>query len=158
MKKILLLVLVVMIGLPMFGQEVRFPAAIVSAGSSPNGSAISQSRWRLAPVHVITLNDDEKVKSGLKGQPTPQEDWNVFIYPNPVKDFLYLEFEVPEKEELFLKITDISGRIVFIQETRPYLDGSTDEIDLSRYSPALYLLQISSPDHSKQKVYRIQKI
>ena len=143
----------------MFAQEVQFPAAIVSAGGSSNGSSVNQSRWRLAAVHVITLNDDIKVKTKLKNQALPALDWNVSIYPNPVEDFLHLEFEVPEEGvDLFIKITDISGRVVFIQEARPYVNGSNIELNVSGYLPALYLLQISPPDLSSQKVFRIQKI
>ena len=90
-------------------------------------------------------------------QSLPLQDWNVSVYPNPVKDFLHLEFEIPE-EELCIKIIDVSGRILFIQEARTFINGSTDEIDMSAYEPALYLLQIYSPDLKTHKVYRIQKL
>ena len=99
MKHLFLTIAIVLLGLPMFAQEVQFPATIVSAGGSSDGSTAIQSRWRLAPVHVITLNDDIKVKTKLKNQALPVLDWNVSIYPNPVEDFLHLEFEVPEEKK-----------------------------------------------------------
>ena len=147
-----------MLGFPMFAQEVRFPPAIVSAGGSSNGSTANQSRWRLAPIHVITLKENLKTKGASVDQAFLEQDWNVSIYPNPVEDFLHLEFEIPEEKELFIKITDISGRVVFIQEAQPFVNGSSVELNFSRYIPALYLLQISSPDLKSQKVCRIQKL
>jgi len=158
MKKLLLSILVVMVVLPMFSQEVRFPPAIVSAGGSTDGSAITQTRWRLASVHVITFNVDDKVKSDLKSLALPTEDWNVSIYPNPVGDYLYLEFELPEQRELVLKITDIVGRVIFVQEARTFVNGSIEELNMSSFNPALYLLHIFSSDLTSSQVYRIQKL
>lgn len=147
-----------MVGLTVFGQEVRFPPAIVSAGGSTDGSAITQSRWRLAPVHVIIFNVEDKVKSDLKSLALPSEDWNVSIYPNPVGDYLYLEFELPEEKEFILKISDVVGRIIFVQEARTYINGSIEELNMSNYSPALYLLHIFSSDLTSSQVYRMQKL
>lgn len=145
--------MVVIIGLPMLAQEIRFPSAIVAAGgSSQDGSSIGFSRWRMGQVHVLTL-PDEKTKEKIK-----ELDWSITIYPNPVEDILFLEFELPEAKEFSLRITDAAGRVIFIQEGRIFINGSNDEIDMSRYVPALYLLQISSPDLRSQKVYRIQKL
>jgi hypothetical protein len=158
MKKFLLMTLVVMVGLTMFGQEVRFPPAIVSAGGSTDGSGITQTRWRLAPVHVITFNVDDKVKSDLKSLALPKEDWNVSIYPNPVGDHLYLEFELPEQREFILKITDVVGRVIYVQEERTFINGSIEELNMSNYSPTLYLLHIFSSDLTSSQVYRIQKL
>jgi hypothetical protein len=137
-------------------QEVQFPSAIISAGGgSLEDNPISFSRWRIGQVHVITLPDD----LGFDDPDGLNQDWNVFVLPNPVENFLYLEFVLPEEDkELFIKIFDISGRVVFIQEARTIIHGSTDEIDMSGYKPALYLLQISSPDLKSQKIYRVQKL
>lgn len=153
----LLTILVAILGLPMLAQEVRFPSAIISAGGSSDGSSVSLSRWRLGQVHVITLPNDVKIKNKSQDDLLAQ-NWNVSIYPNPVEDFLYLEFELQEAKELFIKITDVSGRIILIQEAQPFVNGSSVELNFSRYIPALYLLQISSPDLKSQKVYRIQKL
>ena len=158
MKHLFLTIAIVLLGLPMVAQEVHFPSSIVAAGGSSEGSSVNLSRWRLAPVHVFTLKGDNKVKSDLKSQALPVQDWNVSIYPNPVEDFLYLDFELQEQKELLLKITDFTGRIMFIQEARTFLNGSTIELNISHYSPGLYLLQVASPDLSSQKVFNIIKL
>ena len=158
MKKFLLAILVAIFGLTISGQEVRFPAAIVSAGGSSYGSTLAQARWRLAPVHVITLDIDDKLKSDLKTQALPVKDWNVSIYPNPVGDHLYLEFELPESREFLLRITDPAGRVVFIQDAQPFINGSILEINMVGHFPSLYLLQVLTPDFKEQKIYCIQKL
>ena len=140
-----------MVGIPVFGQEIHFPPAIVAAGGSSEGSSVNLSRWRLAPIHVITLPEDAEL---LKEN---DADWAVSVYPNPVEDFLYLEFQLPQQREFILKITDIAGRIMFEQEARTFVNGSLSELNISSYAPALYLLQISSPELTSQQVYRFQK-
>jgi hypothetical protein len=157
MKKFLLTILVIMIGFPMIGQEIHFPAAIVAAGGTSEDGSVTMSRWRLAPIHILTLNGDDKVKSDLKSQSLPVQDWNISIYPNPVVDYLNLEFELPEQREFIIKITDVVGRIIFLQEVRTYINGSIEELNISNYSPALYLLHIFSSDLTSSQVYRIQK-
>lgn len=143
----------------MFGQEVRFPSAILSAGgSSEEGSSINLSKWRIGQVHVLTLPEEESIKKKINEKDFAEQNWYVNAYPNPVKDFLYLEFELPESRELLLKITDAAGRVIFIQEARPFINGSIIELNMSRYIPALYLLQIFSPDLTSQQVYCIQKL
>lgn len=152
MKKVLLAILIVILGLPMLAQDISFPSAIVSAGGGTgDGNTVNLSRWRIGQVHVLTIPVDQLTMEN-------DMDWNVLAYPNPVKDALQLEFELPESREFFLKVTDASGRVVFLQEARPFIDGYNTEIDMSKYPSALYLLQVSSPDLKSQRVLRIQKL
>lgn len=151
MKKFLLTILVVVVGLPVFGQDIQFPSSIVAAGGSSEGSPVNLSRWRLAPIHVITVPQSTDYLN-------EDADWKVSVYPVPTEDHLYLQFELPEQRELCLQITDLTGRIMFVQEPRTYLNGSIVELNVSHYSPELYLLKISSPDLATEQVYRFQKI
>ena len=151
--------LIVILGLPMLAQEVSFPSAVVAAGGSTlDSKSVSFSRWRIGQVHVLTFPDEDPIKKKTKDTDMFEPYWNVSVYPNPVKDFLYLEFKLPESKELFLKITDVSGRVIFIQEARTFINGSIVNLNMLRYKPALYLLQISSLDLKSQKIYRIQKV
>ena len=144
--------LIVILGLPMLAQDISFPSAIVSAGGSTGDeNPVNLSRWRIGQVHVLTIPIDQSTREN-------DLDWNVTVFPNPVHDFLQLEFELPETRDLFLKVTDIAGRVIFIQEARPFITGSISELNMSKYPPALYLLQISSPDLKSQRVLRIQKL
>jgi hypothetical protein len=159
MKKLLLTILIVIMGFSIFAQEVQFPSAILSAGGNyDDGSFTRLSRWRIGQIHVITLPEKVSTKVNDETHDLSKQNWIVSVYPNPVEDFLYLEFKLPETKEFLLKITDVAGRVVFTQEARPFINGSIVELNMSGYSPALYLLQISSHDKKSQQVYRIQKI
>jgi hypothetical protein len=91
-------------------------------------------------------------------QQADQPTWEVKLYPNPVEDNLYLDFTLPEDMEFLLRITDVSGKVMFLQEARTFVDGTIAELDISSFSPALYLLQISSPNKNTVRAYRIQKL
>ena len=159
MKHLFLTISIVLLGLPMLAQEVSFPSAVVAEGGSTlDSKSVSFSRWRIGQVHVLTFPDEDPIKVRTKDTDMFEPYWNVSVYPNPVEDFLYLEFKLPETKEFLLKITDVAGRVVFTQEARPFINGSIVELNMSGYSPALYLLQIFSPDKKSQQVYRIQKI
>ena len=159
MKKLLLTILIVIMGFPIFAQEVQFPSAILSAGGNyDDGSSTRLSRWRIGHIHVITLPEKVSTRVNDETHDLSKQNWIVSVYPNPVEDFLYLEFKLPETKEFLLKITDVAGRVVFVQEARTFINGSIVELNMSGYSPALYLLQISSLDMKSLQVYRIQKI
>ena len=151
MKKFLSTILVVMVGLHMFGQEIQFPPSIIAAGGSSEGSTVNLSRWRLAPIHVITIPE----RMDYLNEDT---DWNVSVYPIPTEDHLYLQFELPEQRKLYIQITDMSGRVIFVQEPKPYINGSKIELNVSQYSPEMYLLRVCSPDQTSEKIYRFQKL
>jgi hypothetical protein len=79
------------LGIPLHAREVRIPSAKVSARGGTSGLTANLSRWRLAHVHIISHNIDEKVKSDLKSISLPVQDWDVSIYPNPVTEKLNIE-------------------------------------------------------------------
>jgi hypothetical protein len=85
-------------------------------------------------------------------------DWMVSIYPNPAEKQLYVKFELADARELIIKLIDVTGRTVMIQKARHILPGETIELNISRLSPALYLLQISTPNQTIRKNFYIQKI
>ena len=151
MKKFLLTILVVIVGLPMFGQDIQFPPSIIAAGGSSEGSSINLSRWRLAPIHVITIPE----RMDYQNEDT---DWKVSVYPVPTIDHLYLQFELPEQRDLHLQIMDNTGRVIYVQEPKAYINGSIIELNVSHYSPAMYLLRIYSTDQSSEQVYFFQKL
>lgn len=154
MKKHLLTILLFIFGLPMLAQDIHFPSAIVAAGGSSQGGSVTLSYWRLAPVHVITV--PQAVLFDIKQ--AEQLNWEVKLYPNPVKDILNLEFKLSEEREFILCITDVFGRVIFNQDARTFMDNTSIELNISDFSPALYLLQISSPDRNTVRAFRIQKL
>ena len=111
MQRSLITILIVILGLPMLAQDIKFPSAIVSAGGGSEGGSITLSRWRLAPIYVFTLP-----KSSIKEIDVDDlVDWEVKLYPNPVENYLTLEFDLPEERKFLLKITDVAGQVIYVQ-------------------------------------------
>ncbi len=88
--------LIVILGLPVLAQDISFPSAIVSAGGGTgDGNPVNLSRWRIGQVHILSIPSSESaLETNL--------DWNITAYPNPVHDFLQLEFELPDTRDLIL--------------------------------------------------------
>jgi hypothetical protein len=131
MKQLFFAILIVLLGLPMLAQEVHFPPAVLAGGgASPEDNVTNISRWRLSQVHVITLPgamsfDDELIQVGL-----------IKVYPNPVKDFLNIEFKMEESNDYIIKLTDVLGRTLLIQDQRTIFQGQVIELNMAGYKPA----------------------
>jgi hypothetical protein len=159
MKKLVLTALILFAGLPLLAQEeVHLPPAVLAAGGSSDGSSTNLSRWRLSLVHVITLSGDYSVKENDLVLDDSKLDWRVSLYPNPVAEYLNVEFTLPEARDFMIKLVDVTGRVLLLQEARTIQPGEIIELNMSKYSSALYLLHITSPDQKTQQIYRVQKI
>ena len=142
--------------------DIYLPPIVVAAGGSSDGgsdgSTIIITRWRLSKVHMVTLSGDYSREEKSLVSDDPDLDWHVTLYPNPVSDNLHIEFELPETSEFLIKLSDITGRVLMTQEARTILPGEIIELNMSGFSSALYLLNISTLDQKTRKIYRIQKI
>jgi len=159
MRNLVLTALIVFAGLPLLAQEeVHLPPAVLAAGGSSDGSSTGFYRWRLSMVHVITLSVDISTEQKRLALDDSNIDWSVSLFPNPVDEYLNVEFKLPEAKDFIIKLIDVTGQVIMIQKARTILPGEIIELNLSKYSSTLYLLNIIAPDQKTQKVYRIQKI
>ncbi len=62
------------------------------------------------------------------------------VYPNPAKDQLNISFDTQLDGNIFMKISDITGRII----QQNILDSSDNTIDLSQFSTGSYILSIQN--------------
>ena len=71
------------------------------------------------------------------------------IYPNPMVDRAIISFKNPKNERYRLSITDISGKVV-------YLDDQiySDRIEISRegLNSGLYMLELKGPETFRSKI------
>ncbi len=65
-------------------------------------------------------------------------DSPILLYPNPVKDYLWIQSE----ESVTLRIFSLNGNLVIVQ------DSASDKIDLKDLRPGMYLIEISSDSNS----------
>ncbi len=159
MRNLVLAALIAFAGLPLLAQEeVHLPPAVLAAGGSSDGSTTYFYRWRLSMVHVITLSGDYSIEQKGLALDDSKIDWSISLYPNPVDEYLNVEFKLLEAKDFVVKLTDITGRTLMIQEAKTIVPGEIIELNMSRFSSALYLLHISTLDQKTHKVYRVQKI
>jgi hypothetical protein len=153
MKKLLLLILVIILGFPMLAQEVHFPSMVLAGGGGTSeGNTANISRWRLSQVHIITLPEEETIENDLT------QKGIITIYPNPAKDFLYIKFQTEESGDYILRLTDVLGRTLLIQDQRTILPEQIIELNVTNYIPATYILHVESPDQKTRGVFPVQKI
>lgn len=76
--------------------------------------------------------------SGIQGQETE----NLKIYPNPAENILNIE----PSESGFVKILDITGRVILSQE---HAGNKSLTIDISALNPGIYLIETGTSDTTK---------
>ena len=69
---------------------------------------------------------------------------NFKVYPNPVTDVLHIEFASPEDSETRVAVFDLLGRKVYGKKFRDSSLHFNKNIDLSRISRGVYLLQVKN--------------
>lgn len=111
---------------------------ILSVKATPNTTDFDRNA-------VLTLTGDSNIvkkisvrqlKYGYNSQKNPNDVY-VRLYPNPVKDKLYLEIN-PLPETCLLRLSDSRGRILFNSSRI----AGCQSIDFSRYPKGLYLLRV----------------
>lgn len=133
------------------GQEIKLNSAVVAtAGSSPEISTVNISKWRLGEVHLIVLQKDELNELS-------EINWNVTSYPNPFRQFLNLDFETEETNEFTIQVNDITGKKQWLSESRTITPNQVISLNLTKLTPAMYLVTITPKDKKTQRVIKVQK-
>lgn len=84
---------------------------------------------------------------------------NLAIYPNPVKNILYLEPDLEGSGELSVQLFDIQGRRILQKKFFLQSGLEKQELDLSNLSEATYMLNINFAHGEKQyrQTYKVVK-
>jgi hypothetical protein len=164
MKKIILFVYALLLsGLVSFSQDVQFsPAVISSGGSTSSNGAVTLSRWRIGQINVITLPSDENGQkmATVAGTILPDDypsDWNVTLFPNPFQSRLNIRLDMDKEGEYAIELFDLTGRKMITKEAVIILPGQVTELDLTKLTPALYLLKITPSGEDSFKQFKIAK-
>ncbi len=146
-------------------QEVQLtPTVISSAGNFHKTESMSLS-WTLGEVAVTTLSGDNLVLTqgfqqpfgGTVGiEPDPIK-WQISAYPNPVRNELRLQFDLPEVTDFSLEVQDVSGRVLFQQEDDEVYPGDILPVEMSDYKVGLYFFRIATMDRKQVRVISIRK-
>ena len=69
---------------------------------------------------------------------------NLEVYPNPSRDIFNIEFNSDNIQDVKIKIVDVMGEEVYIEDLREFIGQYTKQVDLSEYAKGVYFLRIMS--------------
>lgn len=166
MKKILLLLSgALLAGQLVMAQSVQLsPTVIASAGNYSEAGGISLS-WTMGEVAVTTLSNGNLVltqgfqQSFLEdvGFSLDPIQWQIIAYPNPVRDQLRIQFDVPDPTDFLVEIQDVSGRLLSQEQYRQVYPGDVIPVEMSAYNEGVYFFRISTSDRNQVRVISITK-
>jgi len=166
MKKIVLFVSVVLLaGQLAMAQSVQLaPTVIASAGNYSEAGGLSLS-WTLGEVAVTTLSQGDLVLTqGFQQSFTEDVGfsmdpilWQIIAYPNPVRDALRIQFDVPDPSDFMVEIQDASGRLLSQEQYSQVHPGDVIPVEMSSFSEGVYFFRISNTDRKQVRVISITK-
>jgi hypothetical protein len=81
---------------------------------------------------------------------------NAMLYPNPAKDYVSIAFDIKQKGNATIQITDISGKTVQTLQTKELFAGRHEiNITTGRLNSGTYILQLFSGNGKVVKLFNI---
>ena len=113
-------------------------------------------------VDEIDDSDNEYVKEIYVHSTTSIGNENslhnrISIYPNPTYGTFQLELQYAKSESHIIKITDLSGKIIWIEEIENMFSSISKRIDLHGNPPGIYFIHVSNSTSSAVKKIVIVK-
>jgi len=119
-------------------------------------TTLSPAWHKLRAIVMLLRNDDTSVLNANKTEwylNVSEPDVATIdagIYPNPSSDFAQVYFNLNERENVSLAITDISGRLLYERPVSSYQPGRNELwLPVQRLPTGLYLVTLSS-DHARK--------
>lgn len=122
---------------------LSFTAGEAVIGSITNGPTLGQGFWLGAIEAVVLSNDDFTFEV------------EATVYPNPVTNYLSINFKDMAGEKFEVSLYDVNGKRVYQNKLVP--SSETEIINFHQFSSGLYLLSIDQPSTNKSKTFKIIK-
>ena len=166
MKKHLIILLASFFSLYVSGQSIS-SYVIGSAGESVEADGISLS-WTLGEIAIETLEDAGNTLiltqgfqqgyfeiTSIKDPLLVSNKFKLKVYPNPAKEFVWVELNSEEINKALVEMYDIEGKLVYngfinIEDVRT-------QIDLTNMRSSQYILRISDSSGNLLQTYKLIK-
>lgn len=109
------------------GEWVRY----YNSQTSPTDTAIVH--WILSPSSTLGVKDNKGIQNGVQ-----------LLTPNPVADFIRLQFGSITPEPVQIKLFTVDGRLVNEHQRKAYAQGEILDYDVSGVEAGLYFLSLSN--------------
>ncbi len=81
---------------------------------------------------------------------------SLIVYPNPATSNATLDFSSVQQQEVTIKLTDISGRLVYAQKVNAAIGQNTLNIDLVKFQKGAYMISLETEQNTQQSRLVIQ--
>ena len=150
-KSVIIFSIISTMALSALGQMTMAPSVVAAGGNYRQGESFSIS-WTIGDIAVSTLTGETLILTQGFHQPTINGTGvdrkkflgNIFVYPNPVKDELFIRFEILNRSDYLLEIQDITGRILLQKQYKQVAPEDLIRITSLPHSPGIYFLKLTA--------------
>ncbi|HMR47015.1 MAG TPA: T9SS type A sorting domain-containing protein [Bacteroidia bacterium] len=73
------------------------------------------------------------------------------VYPNPANDLVNISYQSDDKELIKMSLMDYSGKLIYIQNIQSGSGMNNYSLDVSKFAPGVYMLNIQSKNGNVQR-------
>ena len=121
-----------------YGAVPALNQIIIVSATNECGTSASRSLAGIA-INSCNINREEIVTDGF----------SALLYPNPMQGAGTLQINCEQDEQLTLRLTDVSGRLIAEKQINVQQGISSHDIRIEGQQPGFYLLQLQSSGISK---------
>lgn len=148
-KALIILTLITTLALTAMGQLALTPSVVSAAGNYYAGNDLSIS-WTIGDLVISTLKGENLTLTQGFQQPTgigtgilPKElQGNIFVYPNPARDELFIRFEILNGGDYLLELQDVTGRITVQRIYKQVAPNDIIRLTALPDAPGIYFLKL----------------
>lgn len=111
---------------------------------------------KAATYNSSRSNRKTKLKSAPEGVESFVNSYGLVIYPNPSKGLFKLKMDFNRVEDLNIKVFDLSGKLVYLEELRNVENRLEQDIDLMSLEKGTYQLYLKTDSGLFNKILLIQ--
>ncbi|MBK1894641.1 T9SS type A sorting domain-containing protein [Chryseobacterium paridis] len=140
--------------------HLRAQSAVLATGTSVSGGNGSIS-YSVGQIAYLSKGSNSQIMEGVQqafevttlstNETTTTED-GILLYPNPFKDFLYLDFTVNSYKNSDYQLFDAQGKLI----KKDKINQSKSEFNFSDLPSAMYIIKINQ-EGKNIKIFKIIK-
>jgi len=164
MKKIILFLLIMFIGIDNVIAQSSNPQIVASAGETFQGNFL-QIDWSLGELAITTIqNSSQQLTQGFH-QPNfavtsidelSQKIGQIQIFPNPASSIIEMNANFDQSRNVIIQLTNLNGRLLWM--TKSNGDQIKQVRDITNLPSGTYFLKFLIDENEHSQTFKIQKI
>lgn len=128
------------------GSQIPYPLATIEAFVFQNGTMSVHATTQTNHTFSIDTISSIRFEYGTVSQSRSSIRENLRVYPNPVTNFLTVEFDANSRGNMILEIVGMEGQVFLSQQVNS--GESRTEINVSSLSQGIYICRIRGNNRS----------